>query len=299
MNDTTTQNVESSGKKNEPKTVANDMPGRRIFPNLEEATTYLNAKAEELSDFSKIPLAAAGMDSDGNFDKTIYNESMQVMVATLKSKTKVKAIVVAPIPSIDSLLASDAGKSWLTKIIQKELNHVAVRPLREAEQVINVVDQMPLTMDAYISSARDSGGIMETFNVLYKIINDTLAGSVPVWKKARFIKGELKKAMESKGYAAEYYAALEDRGEGKDSLFVTALNLGIRAAKRKGLDPTIFERWLENRDAKTFTAEDEDEDDDFDLDSLEESLIEADTPATDEESNDAEPGTEDAEPATE
>jgi hypothetical protein len=259
------------------KTVGDDMAARRIFANPEEAANYLNQCGESFSDFANIPLAAPGIDEEGNFDSAVYVDGMVPMVATLKNqKTGVKAIVVAPIPTLDFLLSDDAGRQWVEKIIQKELNHVAVRPLRDAEDISTVVDQMPTTRDAYISSAREGGsGILETFNELYKLINSTLAGKVPVWSKARLIKGELKKAMESAGYAAEYYPALENRGEGKDSLFVVALNLGINAAKKKGMDPTIFERWLATRDAKKFSAQDQDDADDFDVDSLTDSLMEA------------------------
>jgi hypothetical protein len=51
---------------------------------------------------------------------------------------------------------------------------------------------------------------METFDLLYKGIDAALSQKLPVWSKARFIKSELKKALESKGYASEFYPALED-----------------------------------------------------------------------------------------
>jgi hypothetical protein len=161
------------------------------------------------------------------------------------------------------------------KILHKELNHVAVRHLRDAEDVSTVVDQIPTTLDGYITSGREGGGgIMEAYDELYKQINATLAAKLPVWSKARFTKGELKKALESKGYAAEYYPAVEDyKGA---SLFETALQLGVAAAKRKGLDPTIFERWADTRNTKTFTPGDEEDDDSLDLDSLTDALIDSD-----------------------
>jgi hypothetical protein len=257
------------------KTVADDMDSRRIFNNAEEASNYLNACAESFSDFGTIPLASAGIDDEGNFDPEIYTDSMQVMVATLrKQKEGVKAIVVAPVPSLESLLSDDSGTDWVKKIIQKELNHVAVRALRDVSDVSTVLDQIPTTRGAYISAARDSGGILETFNELYKQINATMGAKLAVWNKARLVKSDLKKAMESKGYAEEFYPSLENRGD-KPSLFELALQVGIGAAKKKGLDPTIFERWLETRNEKTFTASEEEEDD-FDVGSLTESLLKED-----------------------
>jgi hypothetical protein len=271
----------SESKAPKVKTVADDMASRRIFPNITEATAYLQAANTEFSDFPKLVesggLAAAGMDEEGDFDSAIYTPETAVMVALLRRQGKgVKAIVVAPIPTLDQLLANEGGWQWVDRIIQKELNHVAVRHLREAEDVSTVVDQIPTTLEAYITSSRDGGGgIMETFDELYKNINATLAAKLPVWAKMRFTKSELKKAMESKGYASEYYSATEDY-KGR-SLFVDAINLGILVSKRKGLDPTIFERWLTTRDNKAFTAGDEsDEDEGFDLEALTDSLLSED-----------------------
>ncbi len=265
---------ETATKTPAPKTVGDDMPSRRIFPNISEAVAYLGAQSA-LSDFDSTPIAAPGMDAEGQFDSTIYGADQQVMVSVLKNARKVKAIVVAPIPSTTQLLESEAGRIWVDKILQKELNHVAVRHLRDAENVETVIDQIPTTLDGYITSGRDGGGgIMEAYDELYKLINATLGAKLPVWSKARFTKGELRKSLESKGYAAEYSPALEDyKGQ---SLFVTALNLGINAAKRKGLDPTIFERWAATRDAKAFdpAATEEDDLDLNDFDSLTESLLE-------------------------
>jgi hypothetical protein len=261
----------------EAKTVASDMAGRRVFDSADKAAEYLNAVGESMADFGNYPLAAPGIDSEGNFDSAIYGDGIEVIVATLKNKSTVKAIVVAPVPTLDALLANDGGRAWVQKIIHKELNHVAVRALREAEDVSTVIDQMPTTLDGYIASGREGGaGILESFNELYKPVNAVLSAKVPVWAKARLIKSELKKCMESRGYALEFYPALEDRGEGKDSLFLTALDIAIKAAERKGLDATIFERWKATRNAKTYTTGD-DADEDFDVDSLTDSLLDDDS----------------------
>jgi len=257
------------------KTVENDMVSRRIFPNVEEASEYLNACGTNLSDFGEVPPAFVGIDEEGNFDPEIYTDSMDVMVSVLRNQRKVKAIVVAPVPKISALLESDEGKKWAEKILHKELNHVAVRQLRDAEDVSTVVDQIPTTLDAYITSGREGGGgIMESYDELYKQVNATLAAKLPVWSKARFTKGELKKALESKGYASEYYPAVEDY-KGK-SLFETALELAIAAAKRKGLDPTIFERWRDTRNAKAFTPGEDEDEEDLGTDALLGALLDSD-----------------------
>jgi len=266
------------------KTVNDDMRARRCFyPSddadaLTPAIAYLGKLQTELDDFGDFPFAGVGVgqDDDGNvtFDPEVYNDSHGVMIGTVKKQGEgVKAIFMAPIPNFPANLSGDeAFDRWALSILEKEANHVAVRPLRTADNIEDVIDQMPRNADAYTTSSRGiSAGVMGAFNELYKAINATLASKVGVWARARLTKNELKSSLESSAYALEYHNALEDRGEA-DSLFVVALQIGINAAKKKGLDPTIFERWLETRDQKPFTAEEE-ADEDFDLDSLTEDLL--------------------------
>lgn len=255
------------------KTVAEGMKARVVLANPELATNYLTQCGESFSDFGEIPSALVGIDSEGNFDPAIYSTESEVMVATLKADKAIKAIVVTAIPTLDALLAREDGRLWVQKIIHKELNHVAVRPLREAADISTVVDQMPTTLDGYISSGREGGsGIMQAFNDLYKSTNELFSSKSPAWKRAKLFKNELKRALESRAYALEYYAPLEDRGEGKESFFVMALSIMKTAAEKKGLDSSIFDRWAATRNDKAFTAADEDEDD-FDLDSLTDELL--------------------------
>jgi hypothetical protein len=269
-----------------PKTVRDDMPARRVFANTTEAAAYLALCAETYADWGddSIPFAAPGIDSEGNFDPAVYTSEMDVMVAKLINAKALKAVVVAPIPKLETVLADESARQWLIdKVLRKELNHVAVRQLREAEDVSTVIDQMPTTLTGYIESGRSGGGQMEAFNVLYKPVNATMSAKLPVWAKYRLIKSELKKAMESKAYADTIYAALEDyRGQ---SLFVAAINLAISAAKRKGIDPTIFERWLATRDQKVYDPAQAEDEDELDLDNLTDALLDSeaeDTAPTDE-----------------
>lgn len=274
-----TQTNEAAATQAKVKTVANNMDARRVFTDHQDAANYLTNLASTLSDFTTTTAVIHGvsMDEEGafQFDPEIYSDGMAVMVSTLKEKlvgsSAVKAIIVTPIPTLDSLMSDETGRAFLQKVAEKELGHLAVRVLRDVADVTTVADQMPLTRAAYLTSGREGGaGIMETYNELFKAINATMAAKVPVWAKARLTKGELKKALESKGYANEFYPQLENRGEGKDSLLVMALNMGITAAKSKGFDPTIFQRWLDTRSTKTIEVSDED---DFDLDSLNEAML--------------------------
>jgi hypothetical protein len=255
-------------------TVAEDMKARVVFDSTESAVAYLTKCATDFSDFGKYPVAAPGLDAEGNFDTTVYADGMIPMVALLKNNRAIKAIVITPIPTLDSLMSDQAGIDWVTRIIRKELNHVAVRALREAEDISTVIDQMPTTRDGYINSAREgASGIMEAFNDLYKAINATMAKVSPAWLKRRLLKADLRKAMESKGFALDNYPELEDRGTDKESLFEVALRLGKSAAEKQGLDPTIFARWSETRATKAYDPAAVDEEEDIDFDSLSEQLL--------------------------
>lgn len=286
----------ANSAKDKPKTVAADMGQRVIFTGEDVAgqiEQYLAASAERYSDFGKIAgsgaLVIAGLKTDSetgeqSLDRDVYNSpDFEGMVTLLRKKGaagEVKAIVVAPIPTVEGLAGLEAGSldktpgiDFIRAIIRKELNHRAVRALREAENVASVADQIPTTIEGYISSSRDAGGLLETFNELYKDINTAMSGAVPAWAKRRFIKQELRKAMESKGYALDTYPELEESGK-NGSLFEKAIALGIATAKRKGLDTTLFDRWLETRATKTYTADDADADDiELDIEGLTESLL--------------------------
>jgi len=276
---TTTTTTETA----KPKTTLEGMTGYRTFADTDEATAYLAKCNEDFSDFANQPFAMIGVDESGAFRPDIYTPEMRVRVAVLRNvprtvggkrePTTIKAIVVTPVPTLESLMSDEAGMAFVQKVIDKELNHIAVRPLRDAENLETAMEQVPTTRSGFIESNRDSGGIMDTFNELYKVINDTLSKSIPLWSKARLIKAEMKKAMESKAYALEYYPALEDRGsdnngKAKDSLFVLALQFGLKLAKGKGMDAAIFEKWLATRDQQTLATTTTDDDDDISLDDL-------------------------------
>ena len=270
--------TESTEAKDKRKTTLEGMTGYRSFDSTEEATAYLQKCGSDYTDFAEQPFVMVGVNDEGEYDPAVYDDSMRVRVAVLKNvprtingkkePTTIKAIVVTPVPTLDSLLSDDAGRAWVQKVIDKELNHVAVRPLRDAENLETAQAQMPTTRAGFIESSRDTGGIMDTFNDLYKVIGDTMSKKAPIWDRARLNKSDLKKAMESTAYALEYYPSLEDRGEGKESLVVMAIKFGIALAKKKGLDPAIFDKWLATRDAQTLAKTDTDDSDDLSLDDL-------------------------------
>lgn len=281
-------------------TVIDDMDQRRLFDSVDEATAYIEKCQTEYPDFNSYPVAAVGLTEGGDFDPEVYTDEMRVAVSVLTKRgdgpnsTTVHCLVIFPAPKLEAILglpdgtelANAAGHEWLVGIMEKELNHVAVRQLRKAEnaqEIAEAVESMPTTVQDYITSGREStSGILETFNQLWQIIKKGVGAKSKPFALANLSKKELRKAMESASYAATVYPQLETRQNKKgepESLFVLAATFGQLLAKQESLDTTIFDRMLSQRDEKEIdVAEDEE---DFDLEAMAAAIVkkEAPTPA--------------------
>lgn len=283
-------------------TVIDNMDSRRLFDTTDEALGYLEKCQADFADFAGYPVAAVGLTEEG-FDPAIYDETMRVAVAVLTKRgdgpnsTTVHAIVIYPAPKLfailgladDTQIGNSAGLDWLTGIMEKELNHVAVRNLRKAEDaqgIADAIETMPTTVADYITSGRESGsGVIETYNTLWQIIKKGIGQKVKQFALRNLSKKELRKAMESASYAATVYGDLEKRRNKKgeeESAFVKAAELGQLLAKANSLDSTIFDRMLANRDETVIDVADDE--DDFDIEAMAASLIKSDdAPAADTE----------------
>lgn len=268
------------------KTVLDDMPSRRIFDNTDDAANYIAKCQTDFADFGEHPVITVGFTEDGDFDPATYDESMNVAVVKLTVRGEgsgkdyqgsvVKAIIIYPSPKIEAILNNDAALAWLTGIMEKELNHVAVRGIRKAGEgdnstIAEAAEAMPKSIADYITSGREAGsGVLETYNELWRVIKTALASKYKVWSIVNFSKKELRKAMESSPYASQVYPGLELRENKKtgerQSLIEIAINLGKLLAKEQGLDPAFFETAQANRAERTLTIDD-DEDEEIDLES--------------------------------
>ena len=262
-------------------TVIEDMDNRRLFDTTDDAAAYIAKCQTDFPDFNSYPVAAAGLTDEGDFDPEVYTDAMRVAVAVLSQRgegagsSTVKAIVIYPSPKLEAVLESATGRDWLTGIMEKELNHVAVRQLRKAEDadaIGDAIQTMPTTLDAYTTSGREStGGILQTYNDLWQLIKKAIGSKANAFRLANLSKKELRKAMESKAYASAVYPTLEDRTNKKgeaESFFVVAANYGKVLAKAKGMDAAIFERMLATRDEKVIDAADDGDEEEFDFEAM-------------------------------
>jgi len=304
-------NANTETKQDKALTVVDDMDSRRLFDTTEEATAYIVKCQADYADFNSYPVAFVGATESGEFDPEVYNEDMRVAVSVLTKRgdgpntTSVHAIVIYPAPKLSAILglADDAelanvpGLDWLTGIMEKELNHVAVRGLRKAEnaqEIAEAVESMPTTVADYITSGRETtSGILETFNTLWQIIKKGIGAKSKPFALANLSKKELRKSMESASYAATVYPQLETRVNKKgepESLFVLAATFGQLLAKQESLDSTIFDRMLSQRDEKTIDVADDA--DDFDLEAMAASLTKKDVSESATATTEEVPGTE-------
>lgn len=271
------------------------------FDSAEDAANFLTKCQADIPDFESYPFIANGIDDEGDFNPDVYTDATRVMVHVLtnrgtttkdaqgteiKTPATIRAIVVTPVPRISAIEADELGRKWLDKIINTQIAHVAVAVLRKSEDLNLARRDMPGVITetvpgnegeepleierfnlASFFSGRESGGVMETYDKLFRGIIDGFSIKSKAWKRSRLNKAELKKALESKAYALAVYSPLEDRGD-KPSMFVMAAQVGIREAKEAGLDPTVFEQWLDSRDDKAASTGADEEDDDFDLDDI-------------------------------
>lgn len=299
MTDTNTAAAATdSTAKDKRKSTFDGLAARTILLGSAAVLQFLEAAGSRFTDFNdEDQTIIFPKDSDGDFNAPAFDtDGYESMVATLKERgaSTLKAIVVAPIPSLDLLLESEMGKEFVREIVRKELNHRAVRQLRVAENPATVADQIPFSVESFVSSSRGDAGIVEAYNELYRHINETLAKASPQWKRRKpmLTKSALRSALESKAYALEVFPELEESGA-NGSLFVMALRLGAMTAEKKALDPTIFQRWLDTRDAATM-PEVEDEDETLDFDSLAEAMLAEPAPDAPESEGEAAPATEEA-----
>lgn len=273
-------------------TVNDDMPSRRVFANKEAAANYLAESMSKYEDFGNynivtpIDLARGvqglSQDEEGNliFDAEIFPDDMEIMVAVLTQRGKVKgdastvkAITVSPVPSFEAVLNDAQGRAWIEKIVATELNRNAVRTLRPDK--VNVTDQqilaaLPRTLADYVTSNRGgSSTAFEAFEEYWKAVKNGLGKVSKAWKLANLSKREFKNAMSSTAYASRWYPTLEE-AKGV-SLFVLALQAFQKLANDKGMDASIFETWLATRDEYEIEETDEaddDEDEGFSFDML-------------------------------
>lgn len=213
---------------------------RHIFTSQDEAATF----AEQAVGLAPEGLPIVSFDND-------WPENHDVIVKVLKTKVGdkqiPKALIVWPMPRIDEILKTEAGQAWVANILHKELDHVLVRPLRDAENVEAMKGELPITIDSFITTQRGAGSrLLQAFTDLQSNIITVLKKNAP-WNSHAWRKADLRKAMENSGYASYAFPELEENGK-----IVEIIQTFIRLAQTKDLDCTLFNTWIDSRNEQQY-----------------------------------------------
>lgn len=250
-----------------------DVAGRTIYGSLKSAFAAITAIREVITETDSVEFVINGMDSEGNVNPEAYPEGYNVMVSKLTTKEQVGvdkdtqkaiygqvpyAIVCWPFPTLDQVLANDAGRKMVESSMETELAHRIHRPIRRTdsnvdESVLTLAEGMVITIDELANLTRSAtGGKLAPFDALYKAVSDKLKQVSEAFAKAKIAKTDFRKCLESQAYANHYYPALEEH-----KLFAVSLGAMIDIAGKS--DPIIDSSWfsdqLAGREAKAFAVE--------------------------------------------
>lgn len=245
------------------------MDSRTVYPSIQAAYDAMTKAGEATESFFGLPIAVVGYDEETDtVDESIYNGSNAVLAYVGarnikidgKDRNSVKAVVIYPVPTVESFLAGgDAASAWLEKIIQKEAGHVAFRNFRDANtlaELMNGAKAAPRSVDDYVTASnREGSGLdTETFDALWNSFRNMLKKEQPALNALLPSKADTIKAIRSKAFAesSDDTKPLEDAG-----IFVKIAQALINGAEQNKdkdgkpapLDSTSIQDWLDGRDS--------------------------------------------------
>lgn len=243
---------------------------RTVFANLESASAKLPTVIE-VAEKHNLLFVAAGLDDEGNIDESIYSGN-QVVLATVGTRTKpaagekakigIKAVVMFPMPTVESFLDFAEGKDFIAKIVEKEIALVAFRQIRDAETDLAFqqgVSNFPLDAKTYATESGRGSIDMEAYNLLWPGFREMLKSDNPALHGSLPSKEEMYKAIRSKAFAeaCPNTAPWEENG-----LVVRVAEILITAGgnmlnpetnEPDPVDVSSIESWLASRDEVKLT----------------------------------------------
>lgn len=262
---------------------------RRTFATLEEAGAALASIAQDSTDFDSVKLLAPAsrIDEEGAFIPEAPEwtaPTHEIMLAPLTTKAKKDAagkittparligLVLCPIPTAEAVFEDEKGRATLLDVWRKEMNHRAVRKLRNAENVEAATVEMPLSLESFVTSQTGGGSSgLAAFDDFWLPYSQAMAEKVPQWA-ARFPGGKgkahIRSAIENAAKAAALYPELESYGKNGESLFARLLAAITKKAESAGKDVALLRQWADTRNAQTYDPASESTVDAADLDDL-------------------------------
>lgn len=249
------------------------MPARKTYDSLEAAISALEKASAATESFHGLPVAVTGMNYEtGEIDSTLYAGNAVILAyvggraesASNKDKNIVgiKGVAIYPQPPLASFIDSEEGKTFLSKIVEKEAALVAFRNFRESATLYEFqqgVSKVASSVSALIADSQRGGNGLdtETFDALWSDMRTALKQQMPALVALFPSKQEVIKAIRSASYAKSEHEALESKG-----VFVWLANVLIQAAESNTdaktnepnpMDASAIKSWLEGRESLNLT----------------------------------------------
>lgn len=208
------------------------MKSRQTFDSLPDALTALKKVLDGTSNAHGVNVAIHGTNPEtGEVDESIYSApNTKTVLAYVGAKGKegeksgIKSIVVYAMPTLDAFAATDEGKAWIAKVLEKEAALVAFRNFREVatrNELFAGVNKAPATAEQYVTEYTRTGGTdTDTFDALWTEIRKAIKKKSPKLSAQLPSKPEIINGIRSKQWASEMFPALEQNG-----VFVVLANL--------------------------------------------------------------------------
>jgi hypothetical protein len=292
MTDTTNQTVavsENAGAENNKKSVLNNKEFAKVsyFDSVSTAMAFLARKAEELPDLADYQLVGKGVtaNDDGEmvFAPELYTEGTRVRIAKVEERlgngvTKLRAIVMSPVPTAEQFMADEKGREWVARKLETAIGQAIARGFQKKDandrylysmDDERLLEEIPGTLlDFATTSDRGESGLMEAFNEYWQVVKKQLASASKAFAARSPSKKEFMRAMQSKPYAVRVYPECEaiKTKTGTLSIFEFALQVFSNLASENGYDGSIFADWLANRATFEIDTASEQDSDDLELD---------------------------------
>jgi len=252
---------------------------RVVFPSTESALAFLGKMASTLApnegDEFPVPTVTAGLTNDGEFGPAYENADVAITLLSTSPEYSGKgdarklvkaaeaiALVTYPQPRVATFMAAPEGQAFIERLIHKDCQLAALRPLRKTDvDFATVANQMPTTAaDYWTASERESSALdSATTKRLTAVLADARAQVATIkslWDRKLLKLDTFILCIRSKDFALTAgpdFAALEQVNAGAAgtvSIWERIASKSLDSAREAGLSDYVetVEEWLANRD---------------------------------------------------
>lgn len=250
-----------------PVTFAWDDVAQRKFFEPEELTpenfVAYRTNVQGLCAASEIPyvtFADLGKELSPGFGIAVMQvqETVKVTIEGVETNQRqCVAITEWPVPTMQTILADETGKEFISRTLSGECMTQIVRTFQKGREKGDftsdeIVSEAPFALADFVSR-REREGLFKVYNEIAKPWLDVLRTNFP---QVKFFKqlspAILRDCLSNAAYAAGLAPQLESRGQ-----FVVILEKMAAYATSKEKSRAIFDTWLETRDDGTTASLDE------------------------------------------